>query len=339
MITVIKPCSSTTQRSNGVFMISLDFELYWGVRDKLTKEAYGKNILGVRSVIPAVLKLFKQYHIHATWAIVGFLFFKNKGELINQLPEQLPNYEDKNLSPYPYIDSLNSSEFEDPFHFSPSLIKIISTHLYQEIGTHTFSHYYCLEKGQTKAEFEKDLEKSVYIAKQHNINLKSIVFPRNQVNSEYLSICKQLGITSYRGNNPGWFYQPMNHSSITKNLKRCFRYIDSYLNLSGHNTYKIDHQDNHLPLNLPASRFLRPYSKRFRFFESIRLNRICSELTHAAKTGEIYHLWWHPHNFGINLDENILFLEKIFIHFSKLKKKYGMESMNMSELSHMILSQ
>ena len=33
---------------------------------------------------------------------------------------------------------------------------------------------------------------------------------------------------------------------------------------------------------------------------SLRLNRIKNEIIQAAKAGEIYHLWWHPHNFGID---------------------------------------
>ena len=32
----------------GYFVISLDFELFWGVRDKRTIEAYGKSIRNVK---------------------------------------------------------------------------------------------------------------------------------------------------------------------------------------------------------------------------------------------------------------------------------------------------
>jgi hypothetical protein len=333
------PIISTNQKENGVFLITLDFELYWGVRDKLTKKAYGKNILGVRKVVPALLKLFNLYEIHATWAIVGFLFFKNKQELKNQLPEQFPSYKDTNLSPYPYIDSLNSSETEDSFHFAPSLIKSISRHSFQEIGTHTFSHYYCLEEGQTITQFKKDLEKAIEMTNERlDLDPKSIVFPRNQINTEYLPICKQLGITSYRGRQAGWFHQSTNRSKW-RLLKRGLRFIDSYVPLSGHNSYKFSQFDNQLPLNLPASRFLRPYSKYLGIFEPLRLNRICSDLTYAAQKSEIYHLWWHPHNFGIHLDENLKFLERILHHFAKLRVEYGMTSMNMSELVHQIHSQ
>src|SRR5713226_8091072 len=59
----------------GAFVISLDFELLWGVRDNRTIADYGANILGGREVIPALLDLFAERNIACTWATVGLLFF------------------------------------------------------------------------------------------------------------------------------------------------------------------------------------------------------------------------------------------------------------------------
>jgi len=59
----------------GTFVISLDFELMWGVRDLQTKETYGANVLGARLAIPAMLALFEEFGLHVTWATVGLLFF------------------------------------------------------------------------------------------------------------------------------------------------------------------------------------------------------------------------------------------------------------------------
>jgi Kef-type K+ transport system membrane component KefB len=58
----------------GTFVISLDFELLWGVRDKRTVTDYGANIRGVRDVVPALLDLFAERDIACTWATVGLLF-------------------------------------------------------------------------------------------------------------------------------------------------------------------------------------------------------------------------------------------------------------------------
>ena len=67
--------------SNGILVVSLDFELFWGVRDKKAISDYGANILRVRTVVPRLLALFEKYEVHVTWATVGFLFFSTYNEL------------------------------------------------------------------------------------------------------------------------------------------------------------------------------------------------------------------------------------------------------------------
>ena len=93
----------------GLFLISLDFELMWGVRDKRTIKNYGENIRGVRKVIPALLHLFESYHIEATFATVGFLFARNKQELLQFASSTLPHYLLKRYSPYEnhYLDTIS----------------------------------------------------------------------------------------------------------------------------------------------------------------------------------------------------------------------------------------
>src|ERR1700679_3073446 len=106
--------------SNSALVISLDFELFWGVRDVVGLDAYRDNLLGVRQAIPALLRLFAEREIHATWATVGFLFCRAKQELMATLPHRLPAYSDRSLSPYDLTD-VGQDEARDPFHFAPSL--------------------------------------------------------------------------------------------------------------------------------------------------------------------------------------------------------------------------
>ncbi|MDO8603530.1 MAG: polysaccharide deacetylase family protein [Candidatus Omnitrophota bacterium] len=324
-------------KQKGVFVVSLDFELYWGVRDKRTLGSYKENILGVRSVVPALLRLFEEYGIHATWAVVGFLFFETRDELIKGLPSRKPGYLNAGLSPYSHIDSIGADEKEDPFHYAPSLIKMIASHApSQEIGSHTFSHYYCLEKGQDIDTFRDDLDAAVRAAKKYNLNITSLVFPRNQFNRDYISICREMGIRAYRGNEAFWIYEAKNEENKPL-FRKALRLMDAYINISGHNCYPVDRVVSEFPCNIPSSRFLRPYSDSLKILEPLRLKRILSGIAHAAKRGEVYHLWWHPHNFGINMDKNIMFLKKILDHYLKMKKLYGIESLNMRELSDKVI--
>ena len=57
----------------------------------------------------------------------------------------------------------------------------------------------------------------------------------------------------------------------------------------------------------------------------------------AAKKGLVYHLWWHPHNFGINQSENFAFLEKLLRHYKKLNNEIDFESKNMQQLADQIM--
>jgi len=318
--------------NNGVFTISLDFELFWGLRDILTENDCREMLLGARRAIPEILVLFSEYGIHATWATVGFLFYSGRDELLKNLPEPLPAYEDRSLSPYGVIGSTGNREEEDPLHYAPSLIKQIAASPGQEVATHTFSHYYCLEKGQTVEAFRADLEAACNVAAGCGIELRSLVFPRNQFNEAYLSVCRELGIIAYRGNQQNWMYQASTTDGEPK-LKRLARLIDAYINLSGFNGHPGTIQQETLPFNIPASRLLRSVSSRLKLFEPLRLQRIKKEMSHAAKNGLLYHLWWHPHNFGNDINGNVVFLRQILHHYRQLEEQYGMRSMSMAEIA------
>jgi hypothetical protein len=106
--------------------------------------------------------------------------------------------------------------------------------------------------------------------------------------------------------------------------------IDAYFNLSGHNCYDLPGLKTIPILQLPASRFLRPYSRNLSLLEGLRLRRIKNDMTYAAKRGKVFHLWWHPHNFGNNMEDNFAFLKKILEHYRELKDKYAFESCTMA---------
>lgn len=311
-------------------VLSLDLELYWGVRDHLELAAYKENLLGVREAVPALLKLFEQYGIHATWATVGFLFCRDKQQLLASVPKALPAYAEPRLSAYASLNKIGHDEAEDPFHYAPSLISLISKTPFQEIGTHTLSHYYCLEPGQDAATFLADLEAAQRLAAECKVDLKSIVFPRNQYSRKYLGVCRELGLSAYRGNESSWIYAGRSWRK-ERTLRRALRLVDAYVNLTGDHCFTPSTSDG--ICNIPSSRFLRPYPAQLRWLEGLRLKRIVDVLNAAVRKRQAYHLWWHPHNFGRHLEENIAFLKKILTEFDGLRRSHGMESLNMSEVA------
>ena len=64
---------------HGIFTASLDFELYWGIRDVTSIQDYEENLKGVPKAIEIMLELFEEYEVHATWATLGFLFAQDEG--------------------------------------------------------------------------------------------------------------------------------------------------------------------------------------------------------------------------------------------------------------------
>ena len=313
----------------GTFVISLDFELHWGVRDWIDLDAYRANLLGVRTAIPRLLELFAEHGIRATWATVGFLFFDDKEDLLSALPSVRPKYVDRKKCPYTALSAVGRNEAEDPFHFGWSLLERIQAAGGHEIASHTFSHYFCLEEGQNATTFSEDLAAAVRAATRRGITLESLVFPRNEVRPDYLPLCARQGITAYRGTPCSWLYTPRSAKDESRR-RRALRLLDAYVPLTGPNTHHVD-CSGPLPRNIPASRFLRPYDARARHVDPLKIKRVCGELSAAARAGGVYHLWWHPHNFGIHQRANLDALRQILDHYAQLRATHGMRTLTMRD--------
>lgn len=319
----------------GALVISLDFEIHWGVRDVCPPGGkYQQNLLGVRRAVPQMLDLFEEFGIAATWATVGFLFANSRQELESFSPAIRPEYEHPILSPYQ--EPIGEGEEDDPFHFAPSLIEAICKRPRQEIGTHTFSHYYCLERGQTRAAFRADLESAVAIARKYGFQLRSIVLPREQFNPTYADLLVEAGIVCYRGTEKSWMYRPRT-ANEPKLYVRGPRLLDRYLSLSGLNLKCWDDvlEKNGL-CNVSSSRYLAPYSPRLRYLDSLRLDRVVKGIQAAAIGKRIFHLSWHPQDFGAYTDENIAFLRKILTAFTRCREDHGMRSLAMAEVGEIV---
>ena len=72
--------------------------------------------------------------------------------------------------------------------------------------------------------------------------------------------------------------------------------------------------------------------------QALQETRILADLSYAAERGLVYHLWWHPHNFGAHLDKNMSLLRRILDHFRSMRQRYGMQSMNMGEITGLMFN-
>lgn len=316
----------------GALVVSLDLELHWGVRDKVPANGpYRQNLLRVPDAIAEMLGVFHQYGVAATWAAVGFLLARDCRQLQQFSPTLRPRYHNHRLDPY--TEDIGYDQLSDPLHFAPSLIEAIKGTANQELATHTFSHYYCLEPGQDRETFRADLQAAVSIARTHGIVHRSIVFPRNQHNPRYDDVLSECGIWSYRGNQGCGLYRESGLPGPVL-LKRLGRAADSHANIAGRHTVGWDEIGEPSGLcNVPASFFLRPCSPAGVPLESLRRRRIAASIRHAAQQRRIVHIWWHPHNFGRHLQRNLRFLQSLLDVYAECHDRYDMRSLTMEQVA------
>ena len=313
-------------------IVSLDFELFWGMQDGWELSEYQDHVLGGRKAIPQMLALFEKHGIHATWATVGFQFAHSEEELKQFFPSVLPAYDNTALSSYRCFGSIGHNEQEAPCFYAPSLIEKIASTPGQEIGSHTFSHYYCRESGQTPEQFRADMEAALAIAQAQGYDLKSVVLPRNQCEPEYIDVLTDLGFLTYRDEENDWIHEKVK----CRPLMRVLRLADVYLPLTGQGGYSPAVERG--IVNLVGSRMYKPFFKPLAFLEKLKVHRIKKQMLHAAKNGLTFHLWWHPHNVGVHTEFHLQQLEEIFSYYDQLKEKYHMRSLNMIEAAQEVLS-
>ncbi|WP_299147636.1 polysaccharide deacetylase family protein [uncultured Tateyamaria sp.] len=309
-------------------MLSLDLELMWGVYGTHSIASYGQNILGARQAVPAMLDLFEAQGISATWACVGLLMFENRAALRAALPYRRPQFSNARDDSYAFVDAVGPDEASDPYHFGLSLVREIADRPHQELATHTFSHFYCLEDQLDVPAFAADIDAAIAAFEPVNVRPRSIVFPRNQVTRDALAVCAARGIDVYRGPGPFRMDRPAGRAQQST-WRRGMRLANSYVPLCGPAVVDVAHEGD--VINIPASRFLRPFSGGAMAPARMHIGLIKREMAQAARQNRMFHLWFHPHNFGTCTDENLALLAEIITFWRSLHDRFGWPSRTMAQ--------
>ncbi len=311
-------------------VLSLDFELHWGMRDHVAPgdPAY-RRLRPSRDAVRHQAALFAERGIRATWATVGFLFARDRAELAASFPEARPTYADAGLDPY--RQPVGADEEEDPEHLAGSLVDLLAATPGQEVASHTHSHFYCLEDGQDETQFRADLSAAQALAARRGLRLTSLVMPRNQWNPSYAGAVLDAGFTCVRGPQPsrGHAARPHDRQSL---VTRCTRLVDTYAGAGPPPTTAwADVRRPDGLCDVPASAFLRPFSSRRRALEPLRRARLRAGLQDAARRQRIFHLWWHPHNVVGHEQESYDLLRWLFDEYARLADAEGLRSLTMGD--------
>lgn len=314
----------------GALVLSLDFELHWGVYDVQPADGpYAPNLRGARLAVPRILDAFAEHGVAATWAVVGLLMARSRDEARRWSPAVRPAYDEARRDAYAV--PVGEGEEDDPLHYAPSLVRRIVATPGQELATHTFSHFYCLEPGQTREAFAADLAAARTAAAAYGVQPRSIVLPRNQHNPAYDDVLRAAGIVAYRGTSRGWMHRPMVERAETRPV-RVARRLDAYLPVAGDHTFGWDRVAPRDGLSdVPASLLLRPAQPGSPLLDALSLRRVRRAVAHAGRTGRLVHLWWHPHNFGVDLERNLARLQAVLSTFAECRERWGMQSLTMAQ--------
>ena len=275
----------------GVFTLSLDFELLWGTVDLHGPERFRRACEIEREVvIDRLLDLLDEHRIPATWCILGHLFLsecRRSGGLAH--PELL-----RPLHRWVRGDWLQhdpcSDESRAPLFYGRSLVeKIRACRTPQEIGSHSFSHAIFSDEGCTREVAASELSASVEAARHMGLELRSFAFPRNGVG--HLDLLPQFGFRSYRGRAPRW-YERREPPTALHRLARLWAVV------AATPPPVVTPEPAGAGLtNVPASMIYFPmHGMRRHVGVSRRVRRAQKGLAAAARSGRVFHLWFHPTN-------------------------------------------
>ena len=306
-------------------MISLDFELHWGVLERAPDGAYGPNLRGVPGSVRGMLKLFREFGIRATWGTVGMLFARGRAERERFSPKVRPRY----TVPIPdsYAVPTGEGEADDPLHYAPTLIAEVAATPGQEVATHTFAHLCLLEPAENMREALRADLRAARAIMRHTVGVepRSIIFPRNQHDPALHDVLVDEGVPCYRGSPRAWMWKAAPGAGQGA-LRRAARLADAYLGPSRLTRWdEVAQPDG--TYDVRSSFFVRLGSGR------MGARRIAGAMDEAARRGEILHLWWHPHNAGVRTAEGLAFLRGLLETFGRLRRTHGMESLGMAEVA------
>jgi peptidoglycan/xylan/chitin deacetylase (PgdA/CDA1 family) len=315
----------------GALVISLDFELFWGMRDHTAVEpAVTKSLVASRSMVLTLAELFARREVRATWATVGLLFATTAAEVAALSPAVRPAYREDRLDPY--LEPIGPTEDEDPLHLAGSLVDRLASSRGQELASHTFSHFYCLEPGPGADAFEADLQAAQAAATRRGLRLRSLVLPRNQWDPTLAPSLVRAGFECYRGPQPGWAHRSRRGRDSGLAV-RAVRLASTWAGPAVPTFAWCELLEPSGLCNIPASAFVRPWAPSTKALQSLQDGRIIKALRDAASRGGIVHLWWHPHNFVEHPAENLERLHRLIDELDRLRATDGMVTLTMGDVS------
>lgn len=310
------------------FVLSLDFELAWGMRDLLGDGAQHEECQKTRDVVvPELLRLFEQYEMPATWCTVGQLFDEEiKSPVAEHFANMVPPTHAWLKKPwYDGVPSGNERDCSD--YLGHSLLeRIRATKPVQEIGSHGFSHAIFGDPGCSRACAQSEIEACIDRAQRSGDKLLSMAFPRNIAG--HVEVLAEHGFICYRGKEQNWFYGP----NVPDALGRAVYFACVLARRFAHPV--LPQREESGLWNIPGSMILMPaHGFRKKIPMKWRVERAARGLQQAVREKAVFHLWFHPINLAIETEGLLSALESILKIASHYRERGEIEFSSMGQLA------
>lgn len=259
----------------GSVVLSVDAELAWGFVDR--DDPPSDRVESGREGWRTLRRLFEEYDVPATWAVVAHLLHEGCDG----------RHADHPIGPGWFARERDEWADRPDLTRGPELVeRLRASPVDHDIGCHTYSHVELGAPGTTRAMAAAELERSRALMDEWGVDGRSFVFPRNSVG--HVDLLPDYGFDVYRGR------RPVERRSLPEKLRTVA------VGEGRPPLVRPTAGDDGL-VNLPASLFL--YS-----FEGLPLRAakpvvgdpvvelVERGLDAAAESEGVLHLWLHPNN-------------------------------------------
>lgn len=310
-----------SQRS-GVFTLSLDTELAWGTFDVGRVETFEEAYRATPDVIERLCTLFDEYRIPATWALVSHLLVDcDRGREHSERTQPDFDWIDDWFGELPC-----SSGLDRELWYAPWLLnRLRSCETAQEIGLHGATHMQLGAAGCSRRNAAEELERAVETLRELGVEPESFVFPRNDVG--HVDALAEHGIRTYRGVDARWYEQ----SSVPDAAKPPLRFVAE---ATRRPPPVVEPTLNDDVVAIPGSQVFRPTQGGWKYAPpGSSVARAKKGLRRAARTGGVFHLWFHPFNLGHAPSKDLQRLESVLEAARDLVENGELECRPMQEVA------
>lgn len=287
----------------GSVVVSVDAELGWGFHDI---EIPTDRLESARVGWKRLAALCSEFDVPATWAVVGHLF----------LDDCDGRHETHPLGPEWFRSEREEWADRPSLRYGPHLVADLrDDEVDHEIGCHTFSHVLFGDDETTVDVARAEIQHSLAATRGTDIDLRSFVFPRNDVG--HRAVLAEFGFDCYRGVGPA-SPSPVEKLTAATVGSPSPRLVTPVVDEFG-------------LVNVPASLYLFSFEGPVRnavstLFEDPIVQRACRGIDAAVESENgVFHMWLHPNNLVSRTEASRM--RAIFSYLDSRRDQVSIETM------------